>query len=504
LINDDKVSEMRNSSNALLILGNQLFPKLAVENVPIFMAEDHGLCTHYRYHKHKILFFLLSMRRYHSSLMQARQTVHYEPLTDHSSLNSKLIRFIEENHIKTLHCYEIEDKFFETGLRQSLQKQGVELIIHPSPMFLTSRPEFASYLKDVKRPFMKTFYEKQRKRLKILVDKDLKPIGGQWSFDEDNRKPLPASITPPKIPTSLTPKDKGFDELVSIVEKFFSDHPGDLKDFWLPTDRKGALKLLSDFLKNRFEQFGPYEDALPPHSDFVFHSALSASINIGHLTPDEVVQEALKYAEKNKVNIASTEGFVRQIIGWREFIRGIYQNFSDTQESMNFWNHKRRITKHWYDGTTGIPILDRTISKVNRLGFCHHIERLMVLSNLMLLCEIDPQEVHRWFMEMFVDSSDWVMGPNVYGMGQFSDGGIFATKPYICGSNYLIKMSKEPKGPWCDIVDGLYWSFIEKHEGFYKKNPRMSVMVKALSNLSAERKKTIYKAAKEFRERVTC
>jgi len=494
---------MQNSKHVLLILGNQLFSKIAVENIPIFMAEDFGLCTHYKYHKHKLLFFLLSMRHYHSSLMQARQTVHYSPLTDQSSINIKLIEFIKKCRATTLHTYEIEDKFFEAELRDLTMKHKIELVIHASPMFLTTRTEFESYLSKVKRPFMKTFYEFQRKRLKILVSKDLKPEGGKWSFDEDNRKPLPKEIHPPQLSSSLTRKDKTFQDVADTIEKFFPDHPGSLEDFWLPTSREGALKLLQDFLKNRFESFGPYEDAIPSNSDFVFHSGISASLNIGHLTPQEVIDETLDFAKKNKTPLASTEGFVRQIIGWREFVRGIYQNFSELQESKNFWKHNKKLTKHWYEGTTGIPILDRTILKTRRLGFCHHIERLMILSNIMLLCEVSPQEVHRWFMEMFVDSSDWVMGPNVFGMGQFSDGGIFATKPYICGSNYLIKMSREPKGPWCDILDGLYWSFIEKHKDFYKANPRMSVMVKALDKLSKERRKTIFKAADDFKKKVT-
>ena len=171
----------------------------------------------------------------------------------------------------------------------------------------------------------------------------------------------------------------------------------------------------------------------------------------------------------------SLEGYVRQVIGWREFIRGIYHNFDEVQSKSNFWNHKRKLNENWYTGNTGIPPLDDAIKKANRFGYCHHIERLMIISNIMLLSQIHPQEVFKWFMEMFVDSSDWVMGPNVYGMAQFSDGGIFATKPYICGSNYLLKMSNYKKGDWCNEVDGLYWGFINNNRDFFAKNPRMSL-----------------------------
>ena len=199
----------------------------------------------------------------------------------------------------------------------------------------------------------------------------------------------------------------------------------------------------------------------------------------------------------------SIEGLIRQIMGWREFIRGIYHNFSEIQENRNFFNHQRKLTSAWYDGTTGIVPVDNAIIKVNKYGYLHHIERLMVMSNVMLLCEVDPKEVHRWFNEMFVDSMDWVMGPNVYGMGQFSDGGIFATKPYICGSNYLIKMSDYKKGQWSDELDALYWSFIDRNRDFFSKNPRLSMMVNLFDKMSEEKKSNILILSELIKERLT-
>ena len=230
---------------------------------------------------------------------------------------------------------------------------------------------------------------------------------------------------------------------------------------------RGALEWLEDFLKVRFAEFGPFEDAISTRSRTVFHSVLSPLMNLGLLTPDEVVSRAVEYAEQAEVPLQSVEGFVRQIIGWREFIRGVYQNFDDKQSTSNHFDHQRELTDDWYRGTTGIPPLDDTIRTALELGWTHHIPRLMVAANLMTLAEIHPQSAWRWFMEMYVDSSEWVMGPNVFGMGLFSDGGIFATKPYICGSNYLLKMSDFRKGEWCDVVDGLYWRFIQKHRAFF-------------------------------------
>ncbi|MFN9068344.1 MAG: FAD-binding domain-containing protein, partial [Bdellovibrionales bacterium] len=307
-----------------------------------------------------------------------------------------------------------------------------------------------------------------------------------------------------KIPSLMkfTPNEN-LKDVLTLVEKEFSDHSGQLKEFWLPTTRAQAHKFLNEFVTDRLENFGPYEDALTERSDFVFHSGISPMLNVGLLTPDEVVKKVLQIGQELKIPMASLEGFIRQVIGWREFIRGIYQNFSEQQSKLNFFNHKKKLKDCWYEGTTGIPPLDQSIHKVQRLAYNHHIERLMVIGNLMTLLEIEPREAHRWFMEMYVDSSDWVMGPNVYGMALFSDGGIFATKPYICGSNFYRKMGSFPKGDWCDEVDGLYWEFIDKNRSFLSKNPRTMMMVKILDRMDKTRRKDLSLAASKIRRRLT-
>ena len=268
------------------------------------------------------------------------------------------------------------------------------------------------------------------------------------------------------------------------------------------------MSWFEDFLETRFSLFGDYEDALSSRGPLLFHSVLSPMLNIGLLTPDEVVDAAVRYAEQHDVPINSLEGFLRQIVGWREFVRGVYRHYSEDQEKENFWGHHRAMKPCWWDGTTGLRPLDDAIRKVVRYGWCHHIERLMVLCNLMNLCEIDPPEAHDWFLSMFVDASDWVMGPNVYGMGLMSDGGLFATKPYICGSNYILKMSDyhkpKPGDPdWCVVFDGLYWRFIDRHRAFFESNPRMSMTTRTLDRMDAGRRATIYSAADAFLEEVT-
>ncbi len=490
---------------ALLVLGNQLFePKhFSKQKVDaVFIREDFELCTYFKFHKQKIVFFLAAMRAYASELTDTGFNVHYEELKkSEKTYEIHFLNWIKKESINKIILFEIEDKFFEKRILKSLELAKIKFEILPSPMFLTSRDQFKTYLGKTKRPFMKTFYESQRKRLKIMVDPNDKPLGGQWSFDEENRKPLPKTVNPPEIEKiEVTPFIK---TAIAVVQKNFSDHPGELNDYWLPVDRIGAKKWLKKFLDERLAFFGPYEDAMTDRSDFVFHSVLTPFLNTGLLTPEDVVRAIITVGNKKKLNITSIEGIIRQVIGWREFIRGIYQSFSEKQDTTNFWNHQRKLNKNWYDGTTGIEPLDQVIKKVNRLGYAHHIERLMIVSNMMLLLEVDPKEVHRWFMEMFIDSSDWVMGPNVYGMGQFSDGGIFATKPYICGSNYYRKMGGFKKADWCEAVDGLYWSFIEKHKDFFMKNPRLSMMARTVEKMDPKRKTEIFSAAKKLRERIT-
>jgi deoxyribodipyrimidine photolyase-related protein len=221
-------------------------------------------------------------------------------------------------------------------------------------------------------------------------------------------------------------------------------------------------------------------------------------MNLGLLTPYAIIQETLAFAKIKKTPLNSLEGFVRQIIGWREFMRGIYQHYEKKLMSDNFFQHKRKLKKSWYDGTTGIVPLDHTIQNCLQYGYSHHIERLMVVSNIMNLSGVHPLEAYRWFMEMYVDSSDWVMAPNVMGMGLFSEGGIFATKPYICGSAYILKMSDHPKGEWCEVMDGLYWRFIDRNKNFFLKNYRLAMMAKLLEKMDPIRKKRIFSKADQF------
>tara|TARA_B100001540_G_scaffold306945_1_gene319635 strand:- start:77 stop:1555 length:1479 start_codon:yes stop_codon:yes gene_type:complete len=482
-----------------LILGNQLFNPKYLEKFSehiFYMSEDLGLCTFQKHHKLKILLFLSSMRSYRDELKTKKFKVIYNDCHKDFKLSyeKKLEKIIKNKKIKEVSFFEIEDIFFEKRLKSFLKKKNLNFKEIKSPMFLTSREEFKKYLKSTKKPFMANFYKINRSKFNILMNKDGTPEGGKWSFDEENRKKLPDTV---KIPKKLNLKFTSHtDELKKFVELNFKNHPGSTNNFWFPTTRDQGQKLLDQFLKEKIDLFGDYEDAVSKKSNVLFHSALSPIINLGLITPSEILEKVKKIEKKVRIN--SLEGYVRQIIGWREFMRGIYQNYDNRLENTNFFNHKNKMKLSWYNGTTGLDPLDHSIKNALNYGWSHHIERLMILANIMNLCQIHPKQVYKWFMEMFVDSSDWVMAPNVYGMGLFSDGGIFATKPYICGSSYFLKMMDFKRGEWCNTMDGLYWNFINKNRKFFSKNPRLSMMVRVFDKMKSDRKTLILKAAQQF------
>ncbi len=494
---------MKQQKVLTLILGNQLFADFYHDG-PVVMIEDFGVASHYRYHQLRILHQFVAMREFRDELIKQGIEVHYYELEQSKSILffERILKLLNELVIAHLNTPEIPDLGFRNQLIQFCLLHQIELSFLPSPQFMVSQIEFKAYLKKYKKPFMKYFYETVRKNKNILIDREGNPVGGRWSFDTENRKKLPKNIEVSEL--GIQTKSHHQDAVEKLIKKHFSNHPGEISkgkslELWLPTNRKDSLEFFNHFLKSRFHSFGPYEDAIDPRFDFVFHSGLSPLINLGLLNPKEVIDRATTFAMKHKVPLESLEGFVRQIVGWREFICGIHQEFSEVQSSANFFDHQRKMKACWYEGSTGLPPLDDAIRKALRLGYNHHIERLMIVSNAMLLTELHPHEVHRWFMEMYLDSYEWVMGPNVYGMGQFSDGGIFATKPYFSGSNYILKMSHYPKGDWCDIWDGLYWSFVRNHQDFFSKKPRLSMMSKILEKMDSRKREKIFSLAENFK-----
>ena len=489
--------------NLFFILGNQLFPLKYVDRFKkdhlFYMAEDYELCTYEKHHKQKILLFLSSMRSYGDKLKSNKYKIEYSKIEDKDFKKTyfeKLKNIIAKKKIIEISSFEVEDKFFEKKIKNFFIKLKIKWNIIQSPMFLNSRDEFKNYLDRSKKPFMATFYKEARRKSGILMGADGTPIGGKWSFDDENRNKLPKNVSAPKFPKIN--ETKHTKKLKPIIEKMFSAHPGNTGDFWLATESEDVTKLLNFFIKEKSNLFGDYEDAVDQKDNILFHSALSPYLNLGLITPELIIEKILYFHKKNNIKLNSLEGYIRQVIGWREFMRGIYQNYSDQMETKNFFKQKRKMKSSWYEGNTGLPPLDFAINNAVKYGWSHHIERLMILSNIMNLCEVKPVYAYKWFMEMFVDSSDWVMVPNVYGMGLFSDGGIFATKPYICGSSYILRTMDFKKGGWCNTMDGLYWRFIDRNREFFLKNPRLSMMVRVFDKMKDERKKLILSEANKF------
>ena len=485
-----------------VILGNQLFdPKYLTKTKykNFFMLEDYGLCTFQKHHKLKIYLFLTAMREYRDEIMGKGFDIFYKQLDerkDEDSYIEFLINYLNKSGIKSIGFFEIEDKVFEKDLIAGLKKNKISFDIHQSPMFLFSRDEFSDLNLNKEKFRMASFYQKGRKKFKILVNNEGNPVGGKWSFDEENRKKIPKGLDLPKRLTFQ--KSRYHKSICELININFNNHPGSLDDPWFPVKRSDAVVHLKSFIDERLHNFGTYEDAMVKEENFLFHSFLSPLLNIGLLTPEFVIEYVINKSKDKKIPLNSLEGFVRQILGWREFIRGIYQEKGEYQLKQNFWGHKRKLTDSWYEGNTGIEPLDDCIKGAIRYGYNHHIPRLMIISNIMNLCEVHPQEIFRWFMEMYIDSSDWVMVPNVFGMATFSDGGLMSTKPYTCASNYMLKMSNYKKGDWCNVVDGLYWSFIKKHRDFYSSNPRLSFQSRILDRLSKEKKELIFRCSDNF------
>ena len=486
----------------LVILGNQLFPIdniLKVNCRNIFMAEDMGLCTDFKHHKLKILMFLTSMREYRDNLIKNGFNVFYFSIEDidfNLNYEEKIFKTLKSNNFKKLHFFNIENLFFSKKFFNFFSKKKLKMVEHVSPMFLCNKNDFVDFSNSYKSLRMENFYKFMRRKLNILIEKDGKPVGNRWSFDSENRKRLPKIIEIPNLPSFR--KSKYTSDLKKIIEKKFNHHPGDLENLWMPLTRKDALDWLENFLNFRMNNFGSYEDAISTENNFLFHSALSPILNMGLLTPNDVIEKALNFHDLKSFPINSFEGFIRQIIGWREFIRGIYFCKGNEERTKNFWGFKRKISDSFYKGNTGIEPVDDTIKKINKTAYAHHIERLMIMGNFMLLCEFDPDEVYKWFMELFIDAYDWVMVPNVYGMSQFADGGLMSTKPYISGSNYILKMSNYKKGDWCIIWDSLFWNFIDKKRTFFEKNPRMRILVRSFDKMDTIKKTNYLKCAEDY------
>ena len=416
-----------------LILANQLFP-VKTESKVIILLRPPELFQK-TFSKVKTGYLEKCVSAYVKKLSKTTKVVQVNTYTD-------LHAVCHRHRIPTLIAYDINDFTIEKNIRKVSRLQTLE-----TPMFLNSRARNATLLSKNKL-FFTSFYIRQRKDLDILV-KDQKPVGGKWTFDTENRMKMPAKIA----------------EKLKGTPTF-------------PTTRQAALAMLKTFIEKKLPTFGDYQDYVDKDNILLFHSGLSAPLNVGLITPNDI----LKAIHGSKAPIKSLEAFVRQIIGWREFMRGLYQVHHDKLKSSNFFGHTKTIPKSFYDATTGILPLDNSIKRLKKYGYVHHIERLMIIGCLFMLCEVHPLEVYKWFMELSIDAYEWVMLSNVMVMSQFACGPFATTKPYFCASAYILRMSNYSRGPWCEVWDALFWRFVGKHRAFFKTQPRLAVLTKNIES----------------------
>ena len=447
----------------------------------IFLVEDPLFFTQYQFHSQKILLHRASMSEYMKRCEDSGKQV--ERIESKSIAHSSEIgKILKAKKIKRAFAVEPTDDWLKRRVTAGCREAQVNLEWLPDHSFLTPEDVMQQWAEEREHFHFTNFYMQQRKRLSLLLDAKGKPVGGKWTFDTDNRKRLPKGTVVPRL--KIPNERPSVTEARSYVAKEFPNAPGQTENFCYPVTHEQASKWLDAFIDQRLESFGDFEDAISSNEPFLFHSVLTPMLNIGLVTPQQIVDGVI--AKSTDVPLNSLEGFVRQVIGWREFIRLVYIHAGSKQRTTNAWSLSRKLPASFYTGSSGIIPFDQSVKRVLKYAYCHHIERLMVLGNFMLLCDIEPNDVYRWFMELFIDAYDWVMVPNVYGMSQHADGGLMTTKPYISGSSYVLKMSDYAKGDWCEVWDALYWRFVDREREFFSSNPRMRVMVGQLGRMGTK------------------
>jgi len=462
-----------------LVFPNNLFysfPKEFKES-HVFLVEEALFFKILPFHKQKLVFHRASMKNYFAFLKKKGIKVNYIDSTSYFSDVYKLILNLGKNYkINEVITFDPVDDWLEKKIKKAVTFINLRLTFIDNPLFINTKNDLLDYFIKNKRYFQTDFYIAQRKKLSLLIDKFSQPFGGSWTYDKENRKSYPKNKKPPDF--SFFSIDDFYKEAISYVEKNFSKNVGEInKNFLLPKNHNEANLFFDDFLKKRIFDFGPYQDAILKDNLLINHSLLSPLLNVGLILPKQVIKKTLKHYFEKKTPLNSVEGFLRQIVGWREFICGVYRFKGRYQRTRNFFNFKKKMPEVFFEGKTGIEPFDNTVKKIKKYGYCHHIERLMILGNFFLLCEIDPDEVYRFFMTYFIDAYDWVMVPNVYGMSQYSDYGLMSTKPYFSSSNYILKMSDYQKGDWALVWDGLFWRFLIRHKNLLHKNPRMKFII---------------------------
>ena len=401
-----------------------------------------------------------------------------------------------------LHDYELNKR-----LSQITKDLKIKSVVCQSPSFLLDNDQVEDDFKGKNKFMMAQFYQKQRKRFNILIDSNQKPIGGKWSFDAENRKRLPKNLKIPPI-SPIINKVKLTNELKHLINLNFSSNPGKIDNFNYAVSHEQAKISFDHFLIERFKYFGDYEDAISINEPYIFHSLLTPALNIGLITPKQILNSTLEYSKEFNVPLNSLEGFVRQIIGWREFIRGIYWSNMPHYKELNFFNNTNKLPSFFWDGNTKMHCIADVVDTTKKNAYAHHIQRLMVTGNFAMLSGISPNDICDWYLSVYIDAYEWVELPNTLGMATFSDGGVVGSKPYAASGKYINRMSNycssceyNPKNTIEDDscpFNYLYWNFLMKNQGLLSKNPRMGLIYNTLSKFQEPFKEKVKRKSDIF------
>jgi deoxyribodipyrimidine photolyase-related protein len=487
----------------ILILGDQLDLQNAAlrsfdhKTDEVLMIESAHESTYVWSHKAKIALFLSAMRHFAQNLIAQKFPLIYikeSDLTIQEALRKQLI----EKSATHLVCVEPGEWRLKVAIEMLAQELNIQLVMHDDAHFYCSNAEFRAWAADKKELRLEYFYRYMRKKHHVLIDEESQPIGGQWNYDDQNRRSYskkgPGFINEPVMfePDAITR------DVFEFVERHYPNHPGTLEYFAWPVTREQALAALDYFVAYRLPSFGLYQDAMWKQTPFGWHSILSSCLNLKLLNPREVVQRALDSYKNNALDLAAVEGFIRQIIGWREFVRGVYYLDMPHMVVANFYQHQRKLPEWYWSGDTHMNCMKDAIGQTLKYGYAHHIQRLMVTGNFALLAEILPQQVSDWYLAIYIDAIEWVELPNVAGMALFANGGRFTSKPYIASGAYIKRMSNYCDGcqykPEIQFGENacpmttLYWNFLMKHQHALEKNPRTRLMTANLSRISDDKK----------------
>ncbi|MGP1353548.1 MAG: cryptochrome/photolyase family protein [Parasphingopyxis sp.] len=508
---------MANSKPVLIpILGDQLSRDLSslagvdAENAVLLMMEVDEETTYVRHHKAKIAFILAAMRHHAEDMQDRGWTVDYVKLDDpdnSGSFSGEIARAIERHDPASICVTEPGEWRVRAMMEEWEEKFGIKVEICPDSRFLCDHAEFEEWAEGRKQLRMEYFYREMRRKTGLLMDGD-DPEGGKWNYDQDNRKPADQDLFMPK-PIAFRP-DETTQEVLDLVADRFADHPGGLDNFQFAITRAEALRARRHFLDECLARFGDYQDAMLTGEPFLYHSLLSPYLNIGLLDPVDLCREAEKKYAEGDAPLNAVEGFIRQIIGWREYVRGIYWREGPDYAENNFFDAARDLPDFYYSGDTDMHCLSQAIGQTLDYAYAHHIQRLMITGTFALLAGVDPHQLHIWYLEVYADAYEWVEVPNTVGMSQFADGGLLASKPYAASGNYINKMSdycshcrydvKAKTGEDACPFNALYWDFLARNEEKLGDNRRLAMPYRTWAKKEKGEKIALRNSARSFLE----